>query len=271
MTMKKLLVSGCAVLLVTLVQAQQKQGTVTYERISQMQISFSGMPGGMENQLPKSRKDNFELLFANHVSLWKAAEEEANETTDIRGGEGGGVQIRMVISGANDVLYNNFETGKRVEKREVMDKIFVIEDSITSLKWKITGESKTILNFPCIKAVTSSIRNRTMMNADNGKIERKEITDTVTVVAWFTTGIPVPAGPAEYQGQLPGLILEMDINNGTQVFKATSISEKADVAVIKEPSGKKRYTPEEFKKEREKIMAEMNRNNGGQRQFRVTN
>lgn len=105
---------------------------------------------------------------------------------------------------------------------------------------------------------------------DNGKLERKEITDTVAIIAWFTTSIPVSAGPAEYQGQLPGLILEMDIKDGTQVFKALSISEKVDIAAIKEPTGKKRYTQEEFKKEREKMMAEMNKNNGGgNRQIRI--
>lgn len=268
--MKKIWIAASFVLSASVIEAQQKQGMVIYERTSQVQINFSGMPGGMENQVPRTRKDKFELSFANNQSLWKSAEEENNETTDISGGEGGGMQIRMVMAGSNDVLFNNFETGKRVEKREVMDKSFIIDDSIRSLKWKMTGETKTILNMPCMKATTSNIRTRTMMNMDNGKMERKEVTDTVNIVAWFTTSIPVSAGPAEYQGQLPGLILEMDIKDGTQVFKALAISEKVDVAAIKEPSGKKRYTPEEFKKERDKMMADMNKNSGGNRQFRVT-
>ena len=134
----------------------------------------------------------------------------------------------------------------------------------------MTGETKTILNMPCMKATTTRTSTRTMMNMDNGKMERKEIQDTSVIVAWFTTNIPVSAGPAEFQGQLPGLILEMDIKDGTQLFKAISISEKADLAVIKEPTGKKHYTPEEFKKEREKMMEEMNRNNqGGNRIIRM--
>jgi GLPGLI family protein len=83
--------------------------------------------------------------------------------------------------------------------------------------------------------------------------------------------IPVSAGPAEYQGQLPGLILEMDISNGRQTFKAVSVAEKADLAVIKEPTGKKHYTQEEFNKERDKMMEEMQRNNmgGNRRMIRV--
>jgi len=75
--------------------------------------------------------------------------------------------------------------------------------------------------------------------------------------------IPVSAGPSEFQGQLPGLILELDVRNGDQVYLATSITETTDLALIKEPSGKKKYTQEEFKIERDKMLEEMNRNNGG--------
>jgi GLPGLI family protein len=266
--MKKILIAGFAFLTVSLLQAQQKQGVVVYERTSQMQIRIADMPGGMENQLPQSRKDKFELTFGNNQSLWKTAEPEVN-SDNITSSEGG-MQIRMVVAGNDDVLYNNFETGKKVEKRELFDKTFIIDDSIRSLKWKMTGETKTILNMPCMKATTTRTTTRMMMNMDNGVMERKEIQDTSTIVAWFTNSIPVAAGPAEFQGQLPGLILEMDIKDGIQTFKAISIAEKADLAVIKEPTGKKHYTPEEFKKEREKMMKEMEKNNmGGGRQIRI--
>lgn len=270
--MKKILITGAAVLALSFVQAQQNSGKVTYERTSQLQIHIADMPGGMEQQMPKTRTDRFELVFGNNQSLWKAAEEDNdNGTTDIRGSEGGGMQIRMMVAGNDDVLYNNFETGKRTEKRELFEKTFIIDDSISkTLKWKMTGETKTILGLPCMKATATNMRKRTTVNMDNGKMERKEIEDTVAIVAWFTSSIPVAAGPAEYQGQLPGLILEMDIKDGTQVFKATSISEKADLAVIKEPTGKKHFTPEEFRKEREKMLEEMQKNNqGGNRVIRI--
>ena len=35
-------------------------------------------------------------------------------------------------------------------KREMFDKTFVIDDTINKLKWKMTGESKTILGLPCM-------------------------------------------------------------------------------------------------------------------------
>ncbi len=263
---KYLLAAGSLWLAAFSLQAQQKEGKVTYERVNQMQAHFN--INGMEQVMPQTRKDNFELSFGNDQSLWKAAEQENDDAASLS--DNGGMQIRMIVAGSNDVLYTNFETKKKTEKREFLDKTFIVDDSIHSLKWKMTGETKIILNRPCMKATATNITTRTMMNMDNGKVERKEVQDTAIIVAWFTTSIPVSAGPAEYQGQLPGLILEMDISNGKQTFIATSISEKADLTIIKEPTGKKHYTPDEFKKEREKMMEEMQKNNqGGNRVIRM--
>ncbi|HUR67041.1 MAG TPA: GLPGLI family protein, partial [Chitinophagaceae bacterium] len=154
------------------VQAQQKEGKVIYERTSQMQIQVSGMPG-MENNMPRTRTDKFELSFGNGQSLWKQAEQENDDdgsfTTD------NGAQVRMIVAGNDDVLFTNYETGKRVEKREMMDRTFVIDDTVAKLKWKMTGETRTILNMPCMKATTSRISSRMSMNIDNGKMERKEV------------------------------------------------------------------------------------------------
>lgn len=265
--MKKLITAVCFFMCAGIVSAQQKQGKVTYERVSQMQARIN--INGTEQVMPQTRKDNFELLFASGQSLWKAVEQENDEPAQ-GGGEGGGMQMRMIVAGSNDVLFSNFETGRRTEKREFMDRTFIVNDSIASLKWKMTGETKKILNHTCSKAVATRISTQMRMTVDDGKVERKEVQDTATIVAWFTSDIPVPAGPAEYQGQLPGLILEMNINNGRQTFVATTIEEKADLAAIKEPTGKKHYTAAEYKKERDKMMTEMQKNNqGGNHQIRI--
>ena len=267
--MKKLILAGCCFFAMSMAEAQQNQGKIVYERISQVQIRINDdAHGDLSNLIPKSRTDKFELTFGNNQSLWKAAEEE-NVNDNVSGGDG--VQIKMFVSGNDDVLFTNFETGKRIEKRELFEKTFIVEDTITKLKWKMTGETKTILGMPCMQATTSRISTRTMMNMDNGKMERKDVQDTSKIIVWFTNTIPVSAGPAEFQGQLPGLILEMDVSNGRQTFKAISIDQKADLASIKEPAGKKRLTPEEFRKERDKMMAEMQKNNsgGGNRTIRM--
>lgn len=263
--MKKTGMIACFALTATLMQAQQNSGTVVYERVSNMIARMN--INGVESEVPRTRKENFELVFGNNQSIWKTVEQDND---DMHTSSDGGMQIRMVVAGNNDVIHCNFETGKRTEKREFLDKTFIVDDSISKLKWKMTGETKSILNHNCMKATTTRITTQTRMTMDDGKMERKEVQDTSNIIAWFTSEIPVPAGPGEYQGQLPGLILEMNISNGRQTYIATSISEKADLAIIKEPTGKKHYTPEEYKKERDKMMKEMEQNNqGGNRVIRM--
>lgn len=261
--MKHLLIAGAAFFGTAACTAQTKQGTINYERTSQMRMQFqvAGMEG-MHQNIPQTRTDRFELVFANNQSIWRAAvtpDDDAGTFTS----EGGGMQMRMVVGGSNDVVYHNFDNAQRVEKREVLDKNFLVADSIRPLKWKMTGETKMILNHNCMKATATRISTTTRMNIDNGVMERKEVQDTSNIIAWVASDIPVSIGPGEYQGQLPGAILEMDFSNGRQVYKATSISEKADISLIKEPTGKKKLTPAEYAKERSKMMDEMQKNMEG--------
>jgi len=164
--------------------------------------------------------------------------------------------------GQNDIVFNDFTNARKVEQREMFDKKFIVADSIRKLNWKLTGETQTILGHVCQKAIAQNIGKRMQMTMDNGKMERKEITDTSMMIAWFTIDMPVPAGP-EVQGQLPGLILALDMNNGRMVYKAIEISTKADLASIKEPVKGKKVTPAEFNEERNKMMDEMQKNNQG--------
>jgi GLPGLI family protein len=107
-------------------------------------------------------------------------------------------------------------------------------------------------------------------------MEKKQLNDTTDIIAWFTSEIPVPAGP-EVQGQLPGLILALDMNDGRMVYKAIEISAKTDIASITEPTKGKKLTPDEFTKERDKMMEEMQKNsminvgNNGSRTIRIQN
>ena len=237
--------------------AQQTAGTVTYIRTMQMQLNGRG-DEPMMTMLPKSRTDRFELLFSNNQSLWKHAEEEAvaDELS------GNGMQIRMVTAGQNDVVFCDFTQARKTEQRELMEKKFIVTDSIRKLNWILSSETKTILGRVCHKATAQRPGRRNQMTMENGKLERKEIADTSLITAWFTADIPVPAGP-EVQGQLPGLILALDINDGRIVYQAAEISPKADLSSIKEPTKGKKLTPDEFTKETAKMMEELQKNNQG--------
>jgi GLPGLI family protein len=256
--MRKIFMAFCGLLSVSLLYAQQKEGKVVYERTMQLQLHVNDDNDAVAQMLPKARTDKFELTFGNNQSLWKHSDEEI-ENTEFGGN---GMQLSFVGPGQNDIVFHDFTKGRRIDQREMFDKKFIVEDSIRKLNWKLTGETQTILNHICQKAVAQRTGKRMQMTMENGKMERKEIDDTSTLVAWFTTDIPVPVGP-EVQGQLPGLILALDMNNGRMVYKAIEISPKFDLASVKEPTKGKKVTPAEFATERNKMMDEMQRNMQG--------
>lgn len=262
---KKVFLLTGIIMAVVVVEAQQKEGKITYQRTVQLQVTISDGPGG-EHAMPRARTDRFEMNFANGQMIWKQMEDEME---DDNMSSGGGVMIRTVGGGADDAVFCDFDKARRVETREFFDKKFLISDSIRRGDWKLSDETKTILNHLCRKATSQRIGKRMMMTMDNGKMERREIDDTSGIVAWFTTDIPVPVGP-EMQGQLPGAILSMELNNGRTVYTALEVSPKADIAAIREPTKGKKVTPAEFTAERNKLMDEMQKNNqGGNMRIRI--
>jgi GLPGLI family protein len=249
--------------------AQMKEGRIVYERVVQIPIrNFANLDPELAKQIPKTRTDQYELMFANNQSLWQylpTANEGGGDVTV----SGGGMQLQRMSFGANDVAFFDFNNGTRVDQREVFDRNFLVSDSINKLSWKLTSETKTILDHTCYKATSTRISTRYTMTMENGEMKRTPMQDTAVVMAWFTTDIPVPVGP-EYQGQLPGAVLELDIANGQTVYKALEISPKVTASKIKAPKEGKKVTAAEFTKERDKLMEEMrSRMSGGNMQIRM--
>jgi GLPGLI family protein len=258
MTMKCVRILIGLLILSPAVVAQMKQGRIVYEKKTQLQVQIQDP--AFQNLIPKERKDRFELLFDNNKTLWRTADEGQDDEMNFDNGSG--AQIRIVTPGSNDVLFSDLETSRKVEQREVMTKQFTIEDSIRRMNWKLGNETKEILGYKCKMATTTRTQKSTRVNMDNGQFKREEIQDTLHITAWFTDAIPLAAGPESYQGQLPGTILEIDVNNGRNKITAVEMSAKMDPKEIKEPKGKK-ISQEEFNREREKIIKQMNENGGG--------
>ncbi|HEY1165206.1 MAG TPA: GLPGLI family protein [Chitinophaga sp.] len=235
---------------------QQKQGRVLYERTVQMRRD----PDGMDQMIPPMRKDKLEVLFGNDQSLLRPVKDDAQDEMTAEG-DGGGRHVFLMIDGNSDLTYVNFATDRIVEEREFGARNYIVADSIRKLNWKLTGETRTVLNYPCQQAIAQRVGKRMSIAMENGELKNTEVADTMTVSAWFTLAIPVPAGP-EYQGQLPGLIMAVDINNGRVVYQAVELSPTVDLGDIKEPSKGKKVSPEQFVKEREKVMKEMQSNRG---------
>jgi GLPGLI family protein len=269
--MKKLVVF-LAVLSSLTGYSQMKEGRVVYERTFQLPARIFGGNPDIAAQIPRSRTDQYELLFSNNQSLWQYLPDANGEgDPNTFTANGGGMVIRFA-GGSNDISYCNLDKGTRIDQREIADKNYVVTDSVLKLDWKLTGETKQILNFTARKAISQRIGSRMQMTMENGEMKREQVPDTVSIVAWFTTDVPVSVGPTTYQGQLPGLILELDENNGRTSFKAVEVSPKVSVSKIKEPKGGKKITATEFDKERDKVMEEMRRNMpNGQMRIRTMN
>jgi GLPGLI family protein len=264
--MKKILIASASLLLMTSSEAQLKEGKILYERTFQLQIRIADGNPAFQNMIPKERKDKFELLFSETKSLWQPVEDE-NQGDEMNFGDGGDMRMVIRMPGSEDITFHNIAEAKKVEQRELGGKNYIVTDSIRRLNWKLAGETKNILGYNCMKATAQRTQESMRMNMDNGRMTRESVIDTLNIVAWFTNEIPGSFGPEMYQGQLPGTILEMDVNSGRSFFKAVEVLLKVDAAKIKEPSKGKKVTPEEFAKEREKLFSEMQQSGGpgGQR------
>jgi len=266
--MKRLLIAS-AMLIAIPTLAQVKEGKILYERTMQMQIRINDDNPAFQNMIPKERKDKFELFFTEGKSLWQPVEDDGQSDETAFGDAGGGMRMVIRMPGSNDIVFHNVTDSKKVEQRELAEKNYIITDSIRKLNWKVASETKAILGHNCMKATSQRMQESFRMTMDNGEAKREKVMDTLNIVAWFTNEIPGSFGPDMYQGQLPGTILEIDVNNGRTSYKAIEISPKVDVAKIKEPSKGKKATPEEFAKEREKMMQEMMQNGGGPGGMRI--
>lgn len=259
--MKKMFLFMCIAAGLT-ASAQMKEGKVVYERTIQLRMRMSNPE--MADRIPQSRTDQFELLFANNQSLWQYL-----PTADVNEGTATGNTMVFRMAGNNDVVYTHLTDRKRVEQREMFDRQYLVEDSLRSLSWKLSDETKNILGYTARKATAQRIGVRSQMTMENGEMKRQELPDTSVITAWFTTDIPVAVGPQDFQGQLPGLILELDQNKGRVVFKAVEISPKVKVSDIKAPKKGKRMSQEAYAKERDELMQEMQKNMPAGRTIRI--
>ncbi len=249
---------------------QVKDGRILFERTTQMQIRIAEENPAFQNMIPKERKDRYELLFTAGKSLWQPVVDN-NQGDEMSFGDGAGARIVMRMPGSDDITFHNIAESRKVEQRELGGKTFIVADNVNKLNWKVEGETKSILGYPCMKATSQRTQQSMRMNMDNGKMTRESVTDTMNIVAWFTNEIPGSFGPESYQGQLPGSILELDINNGRSRYVALEVSPKTDVAKIKEPTKGKKLTADEFAKEREKLFSEMQQNSGGGNRIMIRN
>ena len=97
--------------------------------------------------------------------------------------------------------------------------LWLINDSLNSMKWVMGSEQKMIGSYMCFKATTLIEKPKTVASSWEKEEGPSEI-EFISVVAWYTPQIPVSHGPDKYGG-LPGLILE--VNAGETVMLCTKV------------------------------------------------
>jgi len=201
-------------------------GKVLYDEKVKLEINLGGESAQYADMLPKERTNRKILYFSPDISVYQGVREDKKTEPADQEGAAGMVQIQ--VSSPDDKVYRDLKENKKIEQREFMTRKFLIESDAGKADWKLTGQQMTILNFPCQEAVRE----------EDGK----------KISAWFTPAIPVSTGP-QNQGNLPGLILAVDINDGQRTITATSVEfMPVDKSLLVKPNEGKKVTAAQFKK-----------------------
>jgi len=244
--MKRNLLLFGTLMLPMLVFSQKNEGIVVYSQTINL---HQMIPDERARQwMPEKQTFESELFFQGGKTLFKPKKSEQPQqvTAD---DQSSGWRMMMNRRRDNTIVYRDLTAGTHLEATAFMDKEFLIEgaDPTISSNWKVTGKQKMVAGYPCISATRS----------DSAMGRPREIT------AWFTPAIPVQSGPQSFGG-LPGLILEIDQNQGQMLITATSVEIKAlEAGVMAAPDKGKRVTREEYRKIVEERMKEMREMRGG--------
>ena len=228
--------------------AQNTEGTVAYTETVQFKIEIPEEQKEMMKNMPTSQSFTKALVFNENESLYKDPDMAENEDMEMSS-ESEGMSFKMVMKQPENIFYTDLESGKTINSREFFGRNFLINGDLKNPGWKLNSEQKKMLGYVCQKATMKR--------------------DSQTVEAWFAPQIPVPAGPAGY-GQLPGLILEVSIDNGDRTITATNVDlTSPPKGAIEKPTKGKEVTQEEFDKIEAEKMKEMGEEMGGNGGMRV--
>ncbi len=227
--MKRILLFGVllplAGLLVTYGQVQT--GTVEYEEVMKIEIELEGEMKAMMKDMPTERRSTKLLYFNQEASLYEKSKTVSNGDMSGFNGGGRGMRMGMGMNAPDNKVFIDLKKKAIVEQREFMTRMFLIKREMPETAWKITGNQKMVLDYPCMEATS---------------------VDTAGVVtkAWFAPSIPIQSGPALYCN-LPGLVLEVIIDDSSMVFTAQSISlDTPEKGTLKQPKEGKKVSQEEY-------------------------
>ncbi len=146
----------------------------------------------IKDRLPKTAITYHEFIGDNNKSIYKPGKEVP---IDFRS------SYRPVAD--KNVVYNDYVTGTSIAQKPVYEETFLVEDSLSRIKWKITNDTRTIAGFECRKAV--------------GILD-----DSIAVFAFYTDELMISGGPEGIHG-LPGMILGIGVPRLHTTWFATKV------------------------------------------------
>jgi len=177
---------------------------------------------------------------------------------------GGEVDLSWSPYGIDIAFYKELVLKEQIIEKDLMGKTFYVKDSIPGLKWQLFDETKNIGSFKCKKAIAVlpvSEEEKLAFEEEKAAYEQmptqffslEEPTPT-TLIAWYSTDVPVMHGPFEYGG-LPGLILELNDGSRTILCSKVVVSQKQNE--VEFPAKKKVVSTEEFEQIAEEKLKEL--------------
>lgn len=248
--MKKILITLAVFSISQLAISQNIEGRATY--LSKLKIETDsalegqdlpeGLKGMIAGLLKKQTEKEYVLEFTNTESTFKEVEQVDNSINS----NGISVQSMTIemngMSSAGSNLYKNLKEGTYMEESETLGKKFLVVDKILTIDWVLTKETKTIGKYKCNKAYYISEYESLVDPLKSDKMEM--VKDTV--VAWYSTQIPVSNGPKFLSG-LPGLVLEY--SNSAEIYQCSQVVlNPAKRVEITKPTKGKRMNAKDFKK-----------------------
>jgi GLPGLI family protein len=242
--MKKTYLLIC-MLCISSVLFAQKKGTIVYKETTKMDIKVDGISDEMLAMLPKERTLQYQLLFTESKAFIKTMNDPTKNQNIDHQAEGNRIVIKT--DEPDNKTYFDLTNQKCFDQKEFMGKVFLIESDLKTQSWKISGEQKEILGYACFEAILN--------NPDDPKNK---------VSAWFCPALPGGIGPLAL-GNLPGIILEININDGATKITAQKIElDMLDEKEMVKPSQGKKVSKKEFNEIVEAKRKEMQEQYGGE-------
>jgi len=247
------------VLLSLNISAQSFNGKAIYQskRIVDIKLDSKGMGGAQQAQLQEMLKKQFEKVYELHFDKTNSLYYEQEKLEAPAPKITGDFKIMIAGGGSANKLFKDTKKGTYVDKRDMMGKLFLVEDNLKKLAWKLEKETKKIGNYTCFKAVATEEFEDRDFETDSVTLQTRKI------IAWYTPEIPVSHGPEKLYG-LPGLILE--VAKDKQMLLCTKIVlNPMDAVVVKRPTKGKKVNQEKYDAISDKKTKEMMKRYGGGR------